>query len=91
MPHVLHLVKSATDRTALDVIRAQATDPSIRLSIVLMDDARHLVEPLPGVVYRLDHGRPPGPGEAAPAGPPATIDASELLDLIFTADSVVTW
>jgi hypothetical protein len=44
-------------------------------------------EPLPGDVYRLSDGHthlPPSPGAR-------TISPSELLDLIFTADSVVTW
>jgi hypothetical protein len=70
---------------ALEVIRAQAVDPSVRLSVVLMHDAVRLMESLPGHVYRLGDGHldHPAPGDA--------IGPAELLDLIFTADSVVTW
>ena len=87
MPHVLHLVKDPGNSTALEVIRTQAADPSVRLSVVLMHDAVHLAEPLPGQIYRLrdDHPHlPTQPGADA-------ISPAELLDLIFTADSVVTW
>jgi hypothetical protein len=87
VPHVLHLVKDPANAVALDVIRAQAADPQVRLSVVLMQDALGLAEPLPGDVYLLsgDHtGLPPAPG-------PRTIGPPELLDLIFAADSVVTW
>ena len=87
MPHVLHLLKDPANAAALDVIRAQAADPQVRLSIVLMQDALGLAEPLPGEVYRLSDGHtglPPAPGSR-------TIGAPELLDLIFAADSVVTW
>jgi hypothetical protein len=87
VPHVLHLVKDPRNGTALDVIRAQAADPTVRLSIVLMHDALRLAEPLPGQVYRLRDGHP---GLPAPSGSDA-IGPAELLDLIFAADSVVTW
>jgi hypothetical protein len=87
VPHVLHLVKDPTNSVALDVIRVQAAEPDVRLSVVLLQDALRLAEPLPAEVYRLsgDHASLlPTPG-SRPIGP------SELLDLIFTADSVVTW
>ena len=72
MPHILHLVKDPANSTALEVIRAQAADPSVRLSVVLMQDAVRLAEPLPGRVYRLRDGHadlPPHPGSdrSAPA------------------------
>jgi hypothetical protein len=87
VPHVLHLVKDPANAAALDVIRAQAADPQVRLSVVLMQDALGLAEPIPGEVYRLaggHRGPPPSPGSR-------TIGSQELLDLIFAADSVVTW
>jgi hypothetical protein len=85
--HVLHLVKDPTNSVALDVIRAQAAEPDVRVSVVLLQDALRLAEPLPAEVYRLsgDHtSLPSTPGSR-------TIGPSELLDLVFTADSVVTW
>jgi hypothetical protein len=86
VPHILHLVKDPS-ATALDVIRAQAADPAVRLSVVLMQDAVDLAEPLPGHLYRLRDGDPAQP---APDGSTA-IGPDTLLDLIFAADSVVTW
>jgi hypothetical protein len=85
--HVLHLVKDPANAVALDVIRAQAADPELRLSVVLMQEALGLTDALPGQVYRLTSGHtdlPPSP-DTRPIGP------TELLDLIFAADSVVTW
>jgi len=85
--HVLHLVKDPRNTAALEVIRAQAAEPDMRLSVVLMHDAVRLTETLPGHVYRLQEGHSDLP---VPPGT-HTIGSAELLDLIFTADSVVTW
>jgi len=87
VPHILHLVKDPVNTAALDVIRAQAADPNVRLSVVLMHDAVRLAESLPGKVYRLldGHAAPPGTPRSDAIGP------AELLELIFAADSVVTW
>ena len=87
MTRVLHLVKNPANAAALDVIRAQAAEPGMQLSVVLMHEALRLTEPLPGRVYRL---REEHPGLPAPSGLD-TIGPAELLDLIFAADSVVTW
>ena len=87
MPHVLHLVKDPGNAAALEVIRTQATEPSMRLSVVLMHDAVRLTESLPGHVYRLREEH-----QDLPASPGSdTIGPAELLDLVFAADSVVTW
>jgi hypothetical protein len=85
--HILHLVKDPENATALDAIRAQSADPDVQLSIVLMHDAVRLAEPLPGHVYRLHDGHPGLPDSSGPA----VISPAELLDLVFAADSVVTW
>jgi hypothetical protein len=83
VPHVLHLVKDPGNTTALEVIRAQAKQADVQLSVVLMQDALRLATPLPGRVYHLQDGHSDlGPG---------AIDSAQLLDLIFSADSVVTW
>ena len=87
MPHVLHLVKDPGNATALEVIRAQAADPSMRLSIVLMHDAIRLAEPLPGQIYRLRGRHLDLPAQSGSDA----ISPGELLDLIFMADSIVTW
>lgn len=83
MPRILHIVKDPGNATALAVIRAQASQPDVQLSVVLMQDAVRLAAPLPGQVYRLQDGHSDlGPG---------TIGSAQLLDLVFAADSVVTW
>jgi len=83
VPHILHIVKDPGNATALAVIRAQASQPDVQLSVVLMQDAIRLAAPLPGQVYRLQDGHSDlGPG---------TIGSAQLLDLVFAADSVVTW
>lgn len=85
MPHVLHLIKDPTNRAALDVITRQARDPAVRLSVVLVQEGVRLEEPLPGKVYRLEESQ----GADMPRHP--SITHSDLLDLIFAADTVVAW
>jgi hypothetical protein len=85
VPHILHLLKDPGNRTALDVLAAQARDPDNRLSIVLLQDASVLSEPLAGEVFRL------ADGDGSANSPYPAIDHSQLLDLVFTADTVVTW
>jgi hypothetical protein len=82
VPHILHLVKDPANPMAREVLAAQARDPANRVSVVLMQAASGLTEPLPGEVFHLDgSGGSPYPG----------IDHSRLLDLIFAADTVVAW
>ena len=86
MPHLLHLLKDPEHAAALEVIRTQAADPGVRLTVVLMHEAVGLSTPLPGRVYRLrDEHR------GLPASGPDVIGPPELLDLIFAADSIVSW
>jgi hypothetical protein len=84
MARVLHLLKDPGNRTALEVLAVQGRDPTISLVIVLLQAAARAgpAAPLPGEVYRLD-----GDG----ASPYPAIDHNRLLDLIFEADTVVTW
>ncbi len=81
MPRILHLIKDPANRTALEVLAAQARDPDNRLSVVLLQEAARLTEPLPGEVFHL----------AGANGPHPAIDHGRLLDLIFAADTVVSW
>jgi hypothetical protein len=53
-----------------------------------MQDALRLPERLPAEVYRLTPGSHHAP---SPTPDSRAIGPSELLDLIFAADSVVTW
>ncbi|MGH7267561.1 MAG: hypothetical protein ACREMB_22295 [Candidatus Rokuibacteriota bacterium] len=84
MARVLHLLKDPENRTALEMVALQGRDPRISLAVVLLQAAARarLAAPLPGEVYRLDdEGASPSPG----------IDHARLLELIFEADTVVTW
>jgi hypothetical protein len=83
MRRVLHLVKDRANRVAFDVLAEQARDPSIALSVVLLQDAADLADPVPGAVFRL--------GDSPGSSPYPAIDHGRLLDLIFAADTVVTW
>jgi len=87
MPHVLHLIKDPTNHAALDVIAQQANDPTVRLSVVLLQNAVHMRESLPGDVYRLDERK----NARLDGCTHPSITHADLLDLIFSADTVVTW
>jgi hypothetical protein len=86
MRHVLHLIKDPVNRVALDVLTRQAADPELRLSVVLLHNATSLSDPLPGQVFRLD-----GYETTDATSPYPRITHAQLLDLIFLADTVVTW
>jgi hypothetical protein len=85
VPHILHLLKDPGNRTALDVLAAQARDPANRLTVVLLQGAAPPAAALPGEVFRLAEGN------GSPSSPYAAIDHARLLELIFVADTVVTW
>jgi hypothetical protein len=85
VPHILHIVKDPGNASALEVIRAQADQPGVTLYVVLTQDAGRLATSLPGQVYRMQDGH------ADPSAGPDTIGPARLLELIFAADSVVTW
>ncbi|MGH7262724.1 MAG: hypothetical protein ACREH7_02210 [Candidatus Rokuibacteriota bacterium] len=83
MPHVLHLIKPPVPARALSIIQRQSREPDTTLSIVLMHGADPPSLP-PGVrVHRLtDESSTRHPGD---------LTYSELLDLIFAADQVISW
>jgi hypothetical protein len=85
VPHVLHLLKDPGNRTALDVLAAQARNPDNRLTVVLLEGAAQPNAALPGDVYRLAEGN------GSPPSQYPVIDHARLLELIFGADTVVTW
>ena len=85
MPHILHLLREPGSRTALDVLAAQARDPDNRLTVVLLPGAARVASALPGEVLRLAEGN------GHPLSPYPAIDHARLLELVFAADTVVTW
>ena len=94
MPHVLHLVKPPVPAHALSMIQRQSREPETTLTVVLLHGADP--PPLPaGVrVHRLTAPHPalsPTGGEDKGEGNPEALTYSELLDLIFAADQVLSW
>ncbi|KRT75134.1 MAG: hypothetical protein XU13_C0004G0013 [Candidatus Rokubacteria bacterium CSP1-6] len=75
MPHVLHLLRAPVPEHALAAIERQSREPGTTLTIVLREGTEQ--PPLPsGVqVRRLAD----------------TLTYAELLDLIFSADQVISW
>ncbi|OGL06487.1 MAG: hypothetical protein A3I03_08140 [Candidatus Rokubacteria bacterium RIFCSPLOWO2_02_FULL_68_19] len=75
MPHVLHLLRAPVPEHALAAIERQSRDPGTTLTVVLREGTD--APPLPsGVqVRRLAD----------------TLTYAELLDLIFSADQVISW
>jgi hypothetical protein len=88
MPHVLHLVHEPGPPAACETIARQARDPATRVSVVLLPSGPAAADPapdLPAGTRRLQDGRGSADARHAP------ITYRELLDLIFEADTVVTW
>lgn len=80
MPRMLHLFTAAAPDTALSVIERQCRESEATVTVVLLPGA-HL-PPLPAAVTvrRL-----------AAEGREGDLTYSGLLDLIFSADSAVSW
>jgi hypothetical protein len=85
MPHVLHLITDAADPMAREVVTRQAAQTDLRVSVVLLHGSEPPDAVLPGRVFSLD-----GPDPAGASHHPR-ITHAQLLDLIFLADTVVTW
>jgi hypothetical protein len=72
-----------------EIVGRQARDPATRVSVVLLSGTG-ASDPgalgLPGEVHRLAGESPPAEVSPAPA-----LTYADLLDLIFAADSVVSW
>lgn len=83
MPRVLHLIKSPVPDHALAVIGRQSREPDTTLTVVLIQGAAAPSLPAELRVRRLS--------AESPAPDPDTLTYSELLDLIFSADHVISW
>ncbi len=83
MPHVLHLLKAPVPAHALSMIQRQSRQPDTTLTVVLTQGTEAL--PLPSGV-RVQHLA----AESSLAGRD-TLTYSALLDLIFSADQVISW
>ena len=80
MPSVLHILKTDSAPHALAAIEHQSREPGTVVAVVLMHGTPAPALP-PGVtVYQL--------GENSAEG---NLSYSQLLDLIFSADQVITW
>lgn len=80
MPHFLHLLKGHATETALSAIGQQCQEPGTTVTLVLLHGLPAPAVPDPVTVRRL--------AEEAHEG---DLTYSDLLDLIFTADSVISW
>jgi hypothetical protein len=81
MPHILHLVNSTASSHALSVLQRQHRNPDTTLTVVLVQGAA--TPPLPAEVRVL---RLAGDSPA-----PDALTYAELLDLIFSADQIISW
>lgn len=80
MPRALHLLTSGDHPAALSVIERQARQPDTTVTVVLLHGSSAPALPERVTVRRVT--------EDARSG---DLTYPELLDLIFTADSVIAW
>jgi hypothetical protein len=90
MPHVLHLLRAPVPEHALAAIERQSREPGTTLTVVLREGTAP--PPLPsGVqVRRLAPPHPPLSPGGEDQGEGA-LGYDELLELIFSADQVISW
>ena len=106
MPHVLHLLKAPVPDHALAAIQRQSREPGTTLTVVLREGAKAPPLPSGVQVRRLAPPHPPllkrpSPLLLSPGGErqgeggedqrEGTLTYSDLLDLIFSADQVISW
>ncbi len=83
MPRILHLIKAPVPAHTLSLIQRQSREPDTTPVVVLLHGAAPPSLP-PGVrVHRLV--------DDASTRSPESLTYSELLDLIFAADQVLSW
>ena len=80
MPSVLHLIKGDSLPHVLTVIERESREPGTAVTVALLHVGD--VPPFPAGVTVL---------RVSENGPKDALTYSELLDLIFAADRVVTW
>ena len=80
MPRFLHLLKPGDHAIARSVIEHQSRQPDTAVTVVLLHGVRAPALP-DGITVR----------QLAEEGTPGDLTYSDLLDLIFTADSVISW
>jgi hypothetical protein len=76
MPTFLHLVKSDSAPLAAAVIEASTREPDAEITVILLDEAVPPALPPTVRIRRLGAG---------------DLGYSEVLDLIFGSDHVITW
>jgi sulfur transfer complex TusBCD TusB component (DsrH family) len=81
---ILHILKDPENRRAIEVIR-QSVGNSV--SLVLIQEAVRMTDPLPGTVFHLSEDA--AARGVHPSSKP--ISYPDFLHLIFEADSVVVW
>ncbi|MFQ5827753.1 MAG: hypothetical protein ACE5JD_01160 [Candidatus Methylomirabilia bacterium] len=80
MPHVLHLLKGQVTDTALSAIGQQCRESETAVTLILLHGVPAPALPDTVIVRRL-----------LEEGHQGDLTYSELLDLIFSADSVISW
>lgn len=80
MPRILHLLKADSSPAALGVIERQSREPGTEVTVVLMHGAPAPVLPAGVTIRRL-----------AENGSQGSLTHAQLLDLIFEADSAISW
>lgn len=75
MPHILHLLRAPIPEHALTAIERQSREPGTTLTVVLREGTE----------------RPPLPSGVQVRRLADTLTYAELLDLIFSADQVISW
>jgi sulfur relay protein TusB/DsrH len=84
---ILHILREINQPEAMAIIAQQAKQSSQELSILLIQEAVHLLPDLPAKIYVLEE-------DARTRGVTSrfeTINYSTMLDLIFSHDSVIAW
>ncbi len=87
MKRVIHILKDANCEEALTLIGQQATANKEDLTLLLIQEAVCLNPPLSVPIYVLDADLK----ARCASSPFESIDYERMLEMILTADTVMTW
>ena len=93
MKPILHIVKNCNDAQAIRTIENQSRDNAYGVTAVFVQEGGSSPPLIPNArvcVLRGDNADKDSPPEAV-SGPIETIDYNDLLNLIFSVESIAVW
>ena len=91
MRHILHLITNTVEPTLRATLRSQSERKDLQVIIVTTQNPEETVVSSHTRFFSLSDAEGCSLNSSKPAGSPQVIEYGGLMDLIFEAESIVTW